>query len=191
MYEDRTAAGRALGERLADRELQPDVVLAVPEGGVRVATPVADRFDATLGVMATESVHASDDAPPIGAVTDTGHVWVDDRLVEAFEMDDGRLDTETQRAFREARTDRPDDVGAAPTPEGTVTLVDDGLVNGTAMKACASALSRVETCDVVTATPVAPPEAVGKLHAVADAVVVPETAPANALLEQFYADGDG
>ncbi|WP_435066630.1 phosphoribosyltransferase [Haloplanus sp. C73] len=189
MYADRTAAGRALGESLGERRICPDVVLAIGEDGARVARPVADRFDATLGAMATAPVRASDDALPIGAVTDTGHAWVDDRLVEAFAVDDDRLDDEKHRAFREARTGRPDDVDTAPTPEGTVTLVDDGVVTGRAMKACASALSRVETCDVVAATPVGPPEAVAELHAVADAVVVPETTPTSALLEQCYGDG--
>ncbi|SDZ76180.1 Predicted phosphoribosyltransferase [Haloplanus vescus] len=190
MYEDRTTAGRALVDRLAERSLRPDVVFALPTAGRPVARPIADQFDATLGVMAAAPIRSRDDPSlPVGAVTDTGHAWVDDRLVEAFGVDDDRLDAETQRAFREARTER-DGVESTPTPAGTVALVADGLVNGMAMKACASALGRVDGCDVVSAAPVGLPETVAELHALADDVVVAQRTRRENLLEPMYAASD-
>lgn len=189
MYEDRTAAGRLLGEQLLDHGVRPDVVLAVPSGGITVARPITERFDADLGVMAVESIRptAADDYP-VGAVTDTGETWLDESLVGAFGVDDSQLDVEKQRAFREARNKHETyaDVHDDPTPEGTVAIVDDGVVTGTTMNACASAMGKVDDCRVVAAAPIAPPETAAELHDLADDVVVAATTTTDRFLGQFY-----
>jgi predicted phosphoribosyltransferase len=189
MYDDRTEAGRILGEQLVTHDVRPDVVLAVPSGGVPIARPICDRFGANLGLMVTEPIRApSPHDLPIGAVTDTGAAWIDDRLVETFDIDEERLDVEKQRAFREARDKHVvyDEVDEDPTPEGTVVVVDDGIVTGRTMKACGSALEKVADCYAVVAAPVGPPDSVAELHHFTDEVVVTETPPDFRVLGQFY-----
>ncbi|ELZ36556.1 phosphoribosyltransferase [Halorubrum saccharovorum DSM 1137] len=188
MFEDRTAAGARLSDRLAERDLRPDTVFAVPTGGAGVARPIAERFDADLGLIAAESIRPPSEDVPLGAVTDTGATWVDDRLVETFGVDEEKLEAEKHRAFREARNKHEtfDEIDEDPTPEGVVVIVDDGIVTGTAMKACATAMSEVDSCYTVAVAPVGASESVVELHGVADEVVVETTAPSFELLDQFY-----
>lgn len=190
MYENRTAAGRLLGEQLLDHGVRPDIVLAIPSGGIAVARPIADRFDAELGVMAAESIRADARDFPIGAVTDTGETWIDDRLVDAFGIDDEQLDVEKQRAFREARNKHEtyDEIHDDPTPAGTVVVVDEGVVSGTATKACLSAMNKVEDCYAVAAAPVGPPGTAAELHALADEVVIARTPATDRVIGPFYED---
>lgn len=193
MYEDRTAAGRILAERLHEADLRPDVVLAVPAGGVNVARPVRERFDAALGLIVAEPIRTpATDGLPVGAATDTGVSWVDDRALAAFDVDETKLEVEKQRAFREAR-DKHELYAAVdedPTPEGTVVVVDEGLLSETEMHACVAALDGVAGCHTVVAAPVGLPSVVARLHAVADDVVVDETPPAFEALGGFYENLD-
>lgn len=193
MYEDRTAAGRLLGEQLVGRDVRPDVVLAVPPGGVSVARPICDRFDADLGVMVAEPIQRlSPQDLPVGAVTDTGVTWVDEGVLEAFDIEPTRLEVEKQRAFRDAR-DKHEvyaEVDSNPTPAGTVAIVDEGLVDAIPMNACLSAIGQVADCDPVAAAPVGLPGVVAGLHALADEVVVAETVSVASLYENVYATFD-
>lgn len=189
MYEDRATAGTILGQQFVGRGVRPDVVLAVPPGGINVARPVADRFDAELGLLAAEPVRTpSTRHGPIGAVTDTGVAWVDDDLVAAFGVDREELDEEKQRAFRDARhkhdvyADAVDD----PAPTGTVAVVDDGIFSTVELKASLSAIGQLDDSRAVVATPVGVPGDVAELHAFADEVVVDETTPESGIRNQFY-----
>lgn len=188
MFDDRTSAGKRLGKRLVDHDLRPDTVFAVPTGGVGVAKPIAERFDADLGLIVAEPIRPPSADVPLGAVTDTGTTWIDDQLVETFDVDEKRLEVEKQQAFREARDKHEtfDEVDEDPTPEGIVAVVDEGIVTGTTMKACTAAMADVEDCYAVATAPVGAPDSVAELHAIADEVVVEETPPSFKLLERFY-----
>ncbi|MGQ3330365.1 phosphoribosyltransferase [Halorubrum sp. FL23] len=192
MFEDKTSAGKRLAERFVDHDLRPDTVFAVPTGGVAVAEPIADRFNADLGLLVAEPVRPPSEDIPLGAVTDTGSTWIDGRLVEAFDIDKEKLEVEKQRAFREARNKHEtfDKIGSDPTPEGVVAIVDDGIVTGTTMKACTTAMAEVADTYTIAAAPVGAPDSVAELHAIADDVLVEEDPPSFKLLEQFYESFD-
>lgn len=189
MYEDRTAAGRILAEQLLDNDVRPDVVLAASTGGLHVAEPVCERFDADRGLMVSEPIRtAATKQLPIGAVTDTGVAWVDHELVESFAMDEEKLEVEKQRAFREARDKHQlyEDVVDDPTPAGTVAIVDEGLTNSVTLRACAWAMAQVDAAYSVLAAPVGTPDDVAAMHTLADEVVVDERAPGSRLLDDLY-----
>jgi predicted phosphoribosyltransferase len=193
MYEDRTAAGRVLGEQLVANDVRPDVVLAVPPGGVNVGRSLCDRFDADLGLIVAEPIRTSETHNlPIGAVTDTGVAWIDDDLVEAFGIDEEQLEVEKQRAFREARDKHEiyDTIGDDPTPSGTVAVVDEGLASDTTMKASVSAIAEVEGTYTVAGAPLGIPDVVAELHAVADEVVVDRAVPKSRAIGEFYEQFD-
>jgi len=59
VFADRAAAGAALAREIQQRRLAPPVlVLALPRGGVPVASEVAAALDAPLDVMLVQSRHA-------------------------------------------------------------------------------------------------------------------------------------
>ena len=51
MFRDRAEAGRALGRRLQEQQLEDPVILGLPRGGVVVAAQVADELDAPIDVL--------------------------------------------------------------------------------------------------------------------------------------------
>ena len=80
--------------------------------------------------------------------------------------------------------------GRRPVPvEGrTAILVDDGLATGTTMRAAVEGVRARGARQLVVAVPVAPPDAVAALEAVADEVVCLESPTAFGAVGAFYDD---
>lgn len=193
MYEDRATAGRRLGEELAGQHVCPDVVLAIPAGGINVARPVCERFDADLGLIASETIRTSStDGLPIAAVTDAGVAWVDENAVDAFDVDDETLAAERRRAFRDARDKRElyEDAVGDPTPRGTVAVVGDGVIDSLRMNACVSAIGRIDDADAVAAAPIGTADAAATLQATCDEVVFNRTVADGDVLSRYYGASD-
>lgn len=189
MYDDRTAAGRILCERLVEADVEPDVVLAASTGGLALTDPICDRFDAEVGLMVSEPIRLEATRKlPIGAVTDTGVSWLDDDLVEAFALDEETLEVEKQRTFREARDKHQlyEDIVDEPTPVGTVVVVEEGITCRVTLKACLWAMSQVDSCYPVAAAPVGVPDEMAELHTLANEVVVDRRVSSGQVLANFY-----
>jgi predicted phosphoribosyltransferase len=189
MYDDRVSAGKLLAERLVDQGIRPDTAFAIPPGGVNVARPLYNRFDADLGLIVAELVRApSTNSHPVGAVTDTGTSWINDDRIAAFDVDRTRLEAKQKEAFRDAREkhDVYEDIGSDPTSEGTVVLVSEAITAETRLKACVSALDQGAGCYIVAAAPVGFSDAVAGVETIADEVVVTETVTETRLHRAFY-----
>jgi predicted phosphoribosyltransferase len=176
LFTDRADAGRHLAARLADYRGRDDVVvLALPRGGVPVAAAVARDLGVPLDVFVVRKVGVpGHEELAMGAVA-TGGVEVrnDDvirltRTTEAmWERAAARERAEVDRRTGAYRGDRP-----PPDVAGrTVLLVDDGVATGASVRAAAIAVRRLGPARLVIAVPVAPPDTVEALRAVADDVI--------------------
>src|SRR6516165_6654018 len=147
VFADRAAAGAALAREIQQRRLAPPVlVLALPRGGVPVASEVAAALDAPLDVMLVRKVGMPGQPElAIGAVA-AGDIVVHDRTIEreipgiaeAFE----RIAAEERREL--LRREQVYRAGLAPLvlTGKTVVLVDDGLATGSTMLAAVRAARR-------------------------------------------------
>ena len=54
MFQDRRDAGKRLGARLAEDDIDADIVLGIPRGALPVARPVADALDVPLDIGGCE-----------------------------------------------------------------------------------------------------------------------------------------
>jgi putative phosphoribosyl transferase len=174
-FRDRTDAGERLAERLRERAVDADVVLAIPRGGLPVARPVADELDAPLDVVVAKKIGAPGNPEyAIGAVAADGSVW---RNPEAFRVTDAdeayfqaRREEEAANARRKAERYR----GGRPMPDlggQTVVLVDDGVATGSTARACLAQLGNADADRIVLAVPVGPAGTVRELEELADDVV--------------------
>ncbi len=175
-FRDRTDAGRQLAGAL--RHLRRDSrlrVLALPRGGVPVASEVAASLDAPLDVFGVRKLGVPGrEELAMGAVA-TGGVVVDEPDVLASQgvpratFERAAADTLATLGARE-RAWRGD---APPLPlEGAVAmLVDDGLATGATMRAAVRAARERGAWRVVVAVPVAPRETCALLADEADEVV--------------------
>ena len=188
-FEDRTEAGRRLGEALAERDLDADVVLAIPRGGLPLGRAVANALDLPLDIAVASKIGAPGNPElAIGAVASDGSAWLDEEAIAAMGVDEAYVSRERQREAEAARekaeryrTDGPVDVAGR-----TAVLVDDGAATGSTAIAAVRLLRSRGADRVVVALPVAPPETVDELEAVADEVVCLLTPASFGAVGRFY-----
>ncbi len=83
VFEDRSAAGARLAERLGSYKGRTGViVLALPRGGVVTAREVADLLNCQLDVMIVRKLgFPGEPEVAIGAVSETGAVFLNERVI--------------------------------------------------------------------------------------------------------------
>jgi len=174
VFADRTDAGEALAEELATSDVDADLVLAIPRGGLPVARPIADHLDATLDVVVATKVGAPGNSErAIGAVAADGTTWLDEGVIAELRVDEDYVERATREAADAAR-ERAAAYRAGPPPDAadrTVVVVDDGVATGATMRACLALVRGDGPVRLVAAVPVGPADTLGQLEAVADDVV--------------------
>ncbi|HYU57319.1 MAG TPA: phosphoribosyltransferase family protein [Actinomycetota bacterium] len=185
-FADRRAAGQRLGERLLGLREEETVVLAIPRGGVEVGAEVARALGAPLDVVIPRKVRAPQNPElAIGAVAPGVRV-LDERLLTILRVDPEYLDREI--ATEEAEIARRTEAYRQGRPPVSVArkvaiVVDDGIATGSTAAAAVRWTRAQGAARTILAVPVAPAEAVARLRAEVDEVVVLETP------EPFYAVG--
>lgn len=160
-FKDREEAGRLLAERLAVYARRSDtLVVALPRGGVAVGYEIARRLRLPLEVFVARKLGAPDNPEyAIGAVSETGWVYLNPEAVGAYSLDPADLDRlverEKQEIARRARLYRSGRA-MAPIAGRTVLLVDDGLATGATYFASVAALRNLSPTRLVAAVPVGP-----------------------------------
>jgi predicted phosphoribosyltransferase len=190
MFRDRRDAGRQVAELLEGHDIEPDVVLAVPRGGLPVGRAVADALGVPLDVVVARKLPAPGNPElAVGAVAADGTVWLNDGYVADLGVDESYVEQATEREREAAarklaryRGDRP-----APDLAGkVVAVVDDGLATGATVRACVRQVRDAGAARVVVAVPVGPPDTVERLREEADEVLCVETPPHFGAVGQFY-----
>lgn len=189
-FADRAVAGAELGRLVAARGVGSDpLVLALPRGGVPVALPVADALGADLDVLVVRKLRTpGHEELAFGAVASGGVRWLApyaDRVaadvvarltvLERAEVED------RERRYRPGRS--PLDLSGR-----WVVLVDDGIATGSTVHAAVESARVLGAAAVVVATPIAPPDAVARLGAVADRVDAVEVRRGFGAVSVLYRD---
>lgn len=191
-FANRTEAGEQLAEVLDERGIDPDIVLAIPRGGLPLGRAVADELDAPLDIVVAKKVGAPRNPEyAIGAVAVDGSAW---RNLEAFRrhgIDEEDFERKSAEKAVEAqeKAERYRDGRARPDVAAkTVVVVDDGVATGSTARACLESLDKSGAGHIVLAVPVGPPESIGELEAIADDVVCLSTPGVFRGVGQFYDD---
>lgn len=176
MFQDRESAGHELAERMQAENVEVDLVLGVPRGGLPAARIVADAFDVPLDVIAAKKLGAPQNPElAIGAAASDGTVWLNDALISRLSVRDDYVEGERDRAKEvAAEKERTYREGRKPPEiEGKrVAIVDDGVATGATMKASIRAVRNRGAAVVVVAVPVGPSDTIAELQEEADDVVV-------------------
>lgn len=193
-FDDRTDAGRRLAAVLEDRDVGADLVLAIPRGGLPVGRVVADALGVPLDVVVARKIGAPRNPElAVGAVAADGTTYLNDDLIGTLDLGPDAVEAGVERE-REAAREKLERYRRGRPPldvEGrAVVVVDDGVATGATTIACLRSLRDAGTSRVVLAVPLAPPGAVERLEAEADAVVC-VAQPANfGAVGQFYRSFD-
>jgi putative phosphoribosyl transferase len=173
---DRATAGRALAAALAEQAQTPrTLVLALPRGGLPVASEIAAALGATLDLITVRKLGAPMQPElAMGAIASGGIRVMNRIVIEGLDIDQATVDEVAQREQRELERREQAYRGERPPPDvtgATVILVDDGVATGATMRAAIAALRRHDPAKVVVAVPVAPAETLETLRREADEVV--------------------
>ena len=192
-FEDRRHAGAVLATRLRGLAGRNDVVvLALPRGGVPVASEVATALRAPLDVFVVRKLGFPEHPElAMGAIASGGVRVLNDDVLAMYPVSAAAIETvtrreqlELERRERAYREDRP----LTPVVGRVVVLVDDGLATGSTMHAAILAVRRLRPASVVVAVPVGAPETCRALRAIADDVVCALTPQPFQAVGQWYWD---
>jgi putative phosphoribosyl transferase len=193
-FQDRSVAGRALGERLAGMGLVDPVVLALPRGGVPVGLEVARALDAPLDLLLVRKIGVPwQPELAVGAVMDGGApvIVVEPRVQAATGIDRQYIEDRARQELKEIERRRALYLGQrAPEPVAgrTAIVVDDGIATGTTVRAALRGLRKRAPARLVLAVPVAPPDTIDALRAEVDDVVCLAQPEPFGAIGYFYLD---
>lgn len=189
-FADRTEAGRLLAEELSFLKGRHAVVLGIPRGGVMVAAELARRIKAELEVILVRKLRAPlNPELAIGAVTETGRVFLDNRLIDPRNLHTPYVDEERRFQFNEiqrraavlravkSKTDLTDRI---------VVITDDGLATGATMQAAIWSARQEHPKEIILAVPVSPADTLARLASLADKTVCLRVPPDFLGVGQFY-----
>jgi putative phosphoribosyl transferase len=156
---DRSDAGRQLAGRFKDYSRKPRVlILALSPGSVPVAAEIALALNAPLDIFLVRNLCVpGQEKLVMGTITTGGTRVLNDDVVNYLGISEETVDAVVRQERRELeRRERPfRDERPAPEIEGkTVILVDDGMANGSMMKAALTALCRQRPARLIVALPV-------------------------------------
>jgi putative phosphoribosyl transferase len=156
---DRHDAGRKLADELRDLAQRRDVVvLALPRGGVPVASEVAHALGAPLDVFVVRKLGVpGQEELAMGAIASGGTRVINDEVVELLRISPALLDSVAAREARELeRREQLYRAGREPlSVQGrVVVLVDDGIATGSTMLAAVQALRQRAAAEIIVAVPV-------------------------------------
>jgi putative phosphoribosyl transferase len=189
MFASRQQAGRKLGQELLSRQLQPDIVLGLPRGGVVVAGEVAKILKRPLDVLVVRKIgHPRFREFAVGALAEGEVVVLDELVLERARLDPDQLNAviaeESQRLSdyraRFARAQR------AGLESQTIILVDDGLATGATAEAAVQSARKQGAGKIIIAVPVASQSGWERLTKVSDQVIALVVDPSFEAVGQYY-----
>jgi putative phosphoribosyl transferase len=189
IFENRYDAGAKLAEKLSVYRNQKVIVLAIPNGGLPIATPVALALDAELDIVVARKL-------PIpllpeggfGAVADDGTTIFNQDVLKSINLDEHQINYQVNKVRNDIRQRsliyRNNRVLSIVKGK-TAIIVDDGLASGYTMLAAVESVRRRQPALIVVAVPAASEAAVKRVEKAANIVVTVETA---AVAKFFIAD---
>lgn len=157
-FKDRKSAAIELLPKLKrfEKDLN-SVVVGLPRGGMVSAFEVAKGLALPLGFLVIKKIGAPHDPElAVGAVSDNGGYYIDEKLASEPQVSKEFLETEVEKKREEARGRKEKYEIGFTNPvlkDKTVILVDDGIATGATMIAGARSARRHGARKVVVAVP--------------------------------------
>ena len=180
LFDNRYDAGRQLATKLLGSKNDSSIILAIPNGGVPVAVPVALELGAPLDLVVARKL-------PIpllpeggfGAVADDGNAIFNEKVLEKFPMTEHQINFQINKVRTDIRQRSLLYRGTRPLPSvagKTAIIIDDGLASGYTMMAAVASVWRRDPGRVVVAVPVASAGAILEVEKLDVSVITVHTA---------------
>lgn len=190
IFENRYDAGRQLAAKLLDYKGQSVLVLAIPNGGIPLASEIASALGAELDVVVVRKLPLPlHPESGFGALADDGSIILNDDIVgrEGVTQDqvNEQVATVTSQVRQRSllyRKDRP-----LSLVRGKVAIiVDDGLASGYTMLAAVESVKRRRPREIIVAVPAASSVALEKVKASATVLTLAEGTGPRFTVSDYY-----
>lgn len=191
---DRNDAGLQLAKALASYKRQKPVVLALPRGGVPVATKVAEVLNAPLDLLLVRKIGVPFQPElAMGAVVDGPAPLTvrNEDVITLSGVSERDFSAIRDQELAEIERRRKTYLGNRPHPElaaRTVIVVDDGIATGATTRAALQAVRMRKPSKLILAVPVAPTATLQKLKSEADEIICLEDYEDFGAIGLFYSD---
>jgi putative phosphoribosyl transferase len=180
VFRDRIEAGQQLASKLtAYRDDPGGLILALPRGGVVVGYELTLVLHLPLDLFITRKLSTPDNPEyAIGALSETGAIYLNPEAVEAFHLSHGELEgfiADERREITRRQQLYRNGLPLQPLTGRTVILVDDGIATGATFFATIEAIMELSPRRVVAAIPVAPVDSVARVRSMVDELIVLDT----------------
>ncbi|ERG90742.1 MAG: putative phosphoribosyltransferase [Haloquadratum walsbyi J07HQW1] len=189
-FDNRVDAGKQLGAMLRTHDMDADMTLAIPRGGLPLGRTVADTLSTPVDIIVAKKIAAPKNAEyAIGAVASDGSVWRNDTAIRQTSASETYFEREReaiaeqaeQKAIRYRESDDFPDL-----TDSDVIIVDDGAATGATIRACLNRMKKINTASVTVALPVVPPDTIKMLEQSADSVMCLKSPQQFRGVGQFY-----
>lgn len=177
-YVNRKDAGEILAEKALEAGIdERSVILAIPNGGIAVAAPIAKKTGASLSLIIVRKMQIPyNPEAGFGALTSFGTMILNDQLLARLNLSEEQIEQARQKTEqqierrRRAYSDYLEDID----PEGCpVVLVDDGLASGYTMLAAVRSVREQNSESISVLVPTASDNAVDRVEPVVDKLICP------------------
>lgn len=157
VFEDRHDAGRKLGQKLINYKNTETVILAIPSGGVPVASEIAEFLNLFMDLILVRKIQIPwNTEAGFGALNPDGEVIFNEELLEGLGLNEEEINAQikkTKDILRKRnelfRAGRPFSV----IKNKTIILVDDGLASGYTMLAALRFVRKRDPQKIIIAVP--------------------------------------
>jgi predicted phosphoribosyltransferase len=177
-YPNRSGAGQVIGELLQEQNFRTSpLILAIPNGGLAVALPIARVLNADLDLLIVRKLQIPyNPEAGFGAITSLGTVILNQSLVDRIgltEDDIQKVIRKTQGQIDQRKMAYEGLVGLFSPEKRVVVLVDDGLASGYTMLAAIQSVQQLSPEKIIVAVPTASASAKTKVQSIADELICP------------------
>ncbi len=177
-YRDRETAGRVLAQILLEKRFtEPPLILAIPNGGLAVAQPIALALKGDLDLLIVRKLQIPyNPEAGFGALTSLGTVILNEPLVARIRISQNeiqRVINQTKEQIERRKKAYSGLVGSYSPKNRLVILVDDGLASGYTMLAAIESVRKLAPQKILVAVPTASASAISRVREVVDDLVCP------------------
>jgi putative phosphoribosyl transferase len=177
VYRDRQHAGLVLADHLVSYARSRAVVLAIPNGGVAVAAPLAATLKLALDLIIVRKIPLPGTTEAgFGSVASDGTVFLNQSLLRRLRLSREEIDAGARKVLAEIRQ-RMERYGVKGNYEAVrgcaAIVVDDGLASGITMEAAVYTVNQYDPSEILVAAPTASAQAVERISPLVNRIICP------------------